>query len=134
VATWIKREHQQAFETVFAKRNRLICPFSGKAQHNRKATQRTPSQDLAISNASGEVRRVCCVDRLRSPRKGALRCSGIIHFGLTKEQTLFAQISEKLIKAILKDGTHALEICRLCDSKACTGCPVETELLRRSET
>ena len=49
VAAWVKREHQPAFEAVFVKRNRLIQPFSGETQSNRKATQRTSSQNLAIS-------------------------------------------------------------------------------------
>lgn len=34
-----------------------------------------------------------------------------------EEHAALARISEKLIRTILKDGTHALEICRLCDSK-----------------
>ena len=50
-----------------------------------------------------------------------------------EEHIAFAQISEKLVKAILKDKAHALEICRLCDSKVCGGCPVDAELLKRSK-
>ena len=67
VAAWVKREHQPAFEAVLAARNGSISPFPSKTQRNCKATQRTASQDLAISDASREVRRVCCVDQLRSP-------------------------------------------------------------------
>ena len=48
------------------------------------------------------------------------------------EYEALAQISEKLITAILKDEEHVLSICRLCDSKACTNCPVDAELHRRS--
>ena len=48
MATRIARKHQPAFEAVFVKRNRLIQPFSGETQRNRKATQRTSSQNLAI--------------------------------------------------------------------------------------
>ena len=46
----------------------------------------------------------------------------------SKDFEAFAQISEKLIPAILTDEEHALKICRLCDSSACTGCPVDAEL------
>jgi DNA-binding MarR family transcriptional regulator len=50
-----------------------------------------------------------------------------------EEYAAFAQISEKLIRALLQDETHALKMCRLCNSKACTGCPVDAELLSKSE-
>ena len=72
VATRIKREHQPAFEAVFASRNRPIRPFTSQTQRNCKAIQRTTSQDIAISNPRREVRRVCCIDRLRSPSKAAV--------------------------------------------------------------
>lgn len=49
-----------------------------------------------------------------------------------EEHAALAQISQKLLTAILKDEDHALRICRLCDSAACTQCPVDAELLRKS--
>ena len=49
------------------------------------------------------------------------------------EYASLAQISEKLITSILKDEEHALKVCRLCDSQACTSCPVDAELRRRSQ-
>jgi len=44
------------------------------------------------------------------------------------EHEALAQISEKLITAIVTDGEYALRVCRLCDSNACNGCPLEAEL------
>ena len=43
-----------------------------------------------------------------------------------------SQISEKLLGAALIDEAHALKICRLCNSNACIGCPIDAELLRQS--
>ncbi len=69
VATRIKRKHQPASEAVFAARNRFICPFSSKTHCHRQTVERTASQDLAIPDASGEVRTACCVNQLSPPRK-----------------------------------------------------------------
>lgn len=44
------------------------------------------------------------------------------------EVTLLSKISEKLLNAMVTDDHSALRICRLCDSDACIGCPVEAKL------
>ncbi len=50
----------------------------------------------------------------------------------TEEHTALAQISEKIITSLLRDESHALQMCRLCNSKACVDCPVEAELDRQA--
>ena len=44
------------------------------------------------------------------------------------EVTMLSQISEKLLHSMVTDDDSALRICRLCDSDACIGCPVEAKL------
>lgn len=44
----------------------------------------------------------------------------------------FGQLSERLLTTMVRDGDHAMTICRMCDGLACRDCPVETELIARS--
>lgn len=58
--------------------------------------------------------------------------SDAMSFLSDKEVNALAQISEKLLGALLIDEAHALKICRLCDGDMCEGCPIEAELLRQA--
>jgi len=46
----------------------------------------------------------------------------------SEEITLLSHISEKLLKSIVTDDHSALRVCRLCNSQACTNCPVVAKL------
>lgn len=48
------------------------------------------------------------------------------------ERRTMAQIAQKMLSSMLRGESHALSICRLCNSQACTNCPVDTELDKRS--
>jgi hypothetical protein len=67
VAAWLERKHQPAAAPVTAPRNRPVPAQPGPAQRHRPAAQRTAQKDLALSNASKDLRRVCCGDQLRPP-------------------------------------------------------------------
>lgn len=47
------------------------------------------------------------------------------------EVALLAALSERVLRARLRDADHAYRICRLCADAACTDCPVDDELARR---
>ena len=48
-----------------------------------------------------------------------------------REQAAFGMIAEKALAALIRDGDHAVRICRLCTPKVCTDCPVEPMLPQR---
>lgn len=41
-----------------------------------------------------------------------------------EEQRDLARLLEKILQATAGDDTHKLRTCRLCDSRACTDCPI----------
>ena len=46
------------------------------------------------------------------------------------EQKTLARLLGKLLTAVSRDDTHKLRICRLCDSSACSDCPILVPLPR----
>jgi DNA-binding MarR family transcriptional regulator len=48
------------------------------------------------------------------------------------ERETFGRLTEKLLGGLIQDLDHAYSVCRLCDSAACTDCPVDGAL--RSKT
>ena len=69
LAARLERKHQPIAAPISATRHRPVPTQPGQAQRHRQAAQRATEKDLALSNASGEVRRVCCGDRLNPPPK-----------------------------------------------------------------
>jgi DNA-binding MarR family transcriptional regulator len=47
------------------------------------------------------------------------------------EVVLLAKLSERVLRARLKDLDHAYNVCRLCEYSACKNCPIEEELRQR---
>lgn len=47
------------------------------------------------------------------------------------EQATLARLSERVLRASLRDVEHAYHICRLCGYAACADCPIEAELRER---
>ena len=47
------------------------------------------------------------------------------------DRKTLGRIAEIMLRAVLEDMDHALEICRLCDPAVCTDCPVVEELTAR---
>jgi DNA-binding MarR family transcriptional regulator len=47
------------------------------------------------------------------------------------EVVLLAKLSERVLRARLRDLDHAYNVCRLCEYSACKNCPVEEELRQR---
>ena len=47
------------------------------------------------------------------------------------EQKTLGDLVEKLLRKMVKDEDHALQVCRLCDPAICEECPVEAEILSR---
>ena len=68
LAAWFKRKHQPLAQTISAQRHRSLKPFPGEVERHCTPAQRAAAQDLAIPDASGEVRRMCCGDQLNAPR------------------------------------------------------------------
>ena len=53
---------------------------------------------------------------------------------LTPEEfATLAALSERVLRACLRDVDHAYNICRLCGYSSCTNCPIEEELRQRGE-
>lgn len=51
----------------------------------------------------------------------------------TDELALLGKLSERVLRARLRDVDHAYRICRLCDFGTCASCPIEGELTERTE-
>src|SRR6185295_13199272 len=73
LATRLQRKHQSAAATVPASRDRPIPAKPSPAQRHRPTAQRTAKKNLALSNPSGDVRRVCCREQLNPPSKVDVR-------------------------------------------------------------
>lgn len=72
--------------------------------------------------AAGEAQE----DAVLRSRGRSLR-SALSHLS-DEEVTMLSHISEKLLTIMVTDARSALRLCRLCDSKACIGCPVDAKL------
>lgn len=48
------------------------------------------------------------------------------------ELSTLGALSERMLRAALRDEDHAYRICRLCDYGGCRQCPVDDELRRRA--
>lgn len=44
------------------------------------------------------------------------------------ERSRFAELTEKMLRGLVRDERHALQVCRLCDVTVCPECPVEAEV------
>lgn len=47
------------------------------------------------------------------------------------EQALLASLSNKVLRELLRDESHAFRVCRLCNRPVCNSCPVESEMMER---
>lgn len=47
------------------------------------------------------------------------------------EVSTLVALSERVLRARLRDEPHAYHICRLCEYKVCANCPIEKELRQR---
>ncbi|MEM6274919.1 MAG: MarR family transcriptional regulator [Myxococcota bacterium] len=48
------------------------------------------------------------------------------------ERGQFASLSNRILSEFVRSEDHAFRVCRLCDRPACSQCPVETEMIRRT--
>ena len=48
------------------------------------------------------------------------------------ELATLSSLSERVLRACLRDAEHAYHICRLCDYATCADCPLEAELQQRA--
>lgn len=76
---------------------------------------------------------------LHLTQDGERRCTrilGVRHDRLARaldvlgpdERAAYARLTEKLLSAFVENERHAYSVCRLCDTGACTDCPVEAAL------
>lgn len=85
--------------------------------------QRAVSLELTSAGA------VTCATTL-ARRDGAIRRALA---ALTRdEQAMIGALGAKMLRAILQSEAHASRICRLCDHRRCTQCPIEAELQSRN--
>ena len=60
---------------------------------------------------------------------------GVVSRGLSiltpDEVAMLGALSEKILRAGVRDLDHAYRVCRLCDYGSCRGCPIEDELKDR---
>lgn len=47
------------------------------------------------------------------------------------ELDTLSALSERVLRACLRDAEHAYQICRLCNYASCADCPIEAELRQR---
>lgn len=44
------------------------------------------------------------------------------------EQQMLGELTERMLRAAVRDEPHSYRICRLCDYNSCVDCPVDAEL------
>lgn len=67
--------------------------------------------------------------RILSSRQGALQ-NALDRLG-PADREAFGRIAETMLRSMVRDADHALGVCRLCDPKSCTDCPIDDEMLER---
>lgn len=121
--------------TIEQLRHALLLSHPGTV----RAVDRLELERLVKRSRSSEDRRSVT---LKLTAKGRRVCDDLLARRITavadwlsalnaKDQQHLERIAERLLQAKLRDESHAMEICRLCDPVACSSCPVECEIMRR---
>ena len=88
----------------------------------KRATRSPAARDrrgvaLHLTAAGEGVRRAILAEREAAQAPLVSRLS-------EREQRTLGRLLGKLLTGVSRDDTHKLRICRLCDSAACTDCPI----------
>lgn len=67
--------------------------------------------------------------RILASRQNAL-ARALASLDADDRETL-GRLAEAMLRGILRDEEHAIEVCRLCDPSICANCPVEAEMIGR---
>lgn len=86
---------------------------------------RSESDGRAVALTLTETGEEVC-GRILSARQNTL--SKAIASLNTEEREMLGRLAETMLRGILKNEEHAIEVCRLCDPAICTDCPVVSEI------
>ena len=86
---------------------------------------RSESDGRAVALTLTETGEEVC-GRILSARQDTL--SKAIASLNAEEREMLGRLAETMLRGILKNEEHAIEVCRLCDPAICTDCPVVSEI------
>ena len=104
---------------------RLVARLEAKGVVSREKSNSDGRSVVLRLNATGlELHGELLAERHKKLRS-ALRV-------LTKEeQKTLSELTDRILRKMLRTEQHAFRVCRLCNQPICKGCPVETEMMER---
>ncbi|MEO0497072.1 MAG: MarR family transcriptional regulator [Pseudomonadota bacterium] len=107
---------------------RLVTRLEAKGLVSRSQSTLDARKVILKLTAQGEDLHETLLGR----RQGRLRSA--LQVLSPQEKSQFSTLTNRILRAMLRDESHAFRVCRLCDRPVCASCPVEAEMVERSAT